>query len=144
MGESLLPASELEGRPETGRPSRSYLALMVTANELFAGLVSVPLNVAEPVTGMVPAAATVETTVTTIVWPPPIVEAVQVMVPEVPTAGPWQLPIVLLADANVSEGGSVVLNVTRSAAVLRLSLICQVNVSRLPTAGPPFDAAPVT
>jgi len=79
---------EPEGRPETGRPSRSYLALMVTVNELFAGLVSVPLKVAEPVTGMVPAAATVEPTVTTIAWPPPIVDALHVIVPEEPGAGP--------------------------------------------------------
>ena len=87
--ELLAPIKiEPEGRPETGRPSLSYLALMVTVNELFAGLVSVPLKVAEPVTGMVPAAATVEPTVTTIVWPPPIVDALHVIVPEEPGAGP--------------------------------------------------------
>jgi len=71
-----------------GRPSEFYLALMVTVNELFAGLVSVPLNSADPVTGIVPAAATFTFTTTVIVWPPPIVDALHVMVPEEPGAGP--------------------------------------------------------
>ena len=131
------------GRKLAG-PADSYFALMVTVNALFAGLVSMPLNVAEPVTGMVPAAATLETTVTTIVCPPPIVDAVQVMVPEEPGTGPWQEPIVVLTDTNANEVGSVVVKLTRLAAVLWLSLICQVNVSRLLTDGPPFCAAPVT
>ena len=61
---------------------------MVTVNELFAGLVSVPLNNADPVTGIVPAAAMFTFTITIIVWPPPIVDALQVIVPEEPVAGP--------------------------------------------------------
>lgn len=127
-----------------GRPSEFYLALMVTVNELFAGLISVPANVAVPVTGMVPPAATDTFTITTMVCPPAMLGALQVIVPAVPGAGPWQLPMLVVTDANGSDGGSVVLKVTPFAAMLRLSLICHVNVSAVPTAGPPFCAAPPT
>lgn len=125
-------------------PSDFYLALMFTVNELFAGLISVPASVAVPVTGMVPAAATDTFTITTMVCPPAMLGALQVIVPTVPGAGPWQLPMLVVTDANGSDGGSVVLNVIPFAAMLRLSLICHVNVSTVPTAGPPFWAAPVT
>ena len=83
-----MPTFKPEGRPENGRPSRSYLALMVTVNALFAGLVSVPLNSADPVTGIVPLAATLTFTITVMVCPPPMLAAEQVIVPEVPGAGP--------------------------------------------------------
>src|SRR6185437_2810224 len=117
---------------------------MVTVNKLFAGLVSVPVRLAMPTTGMVPAAATDAFTITIMVWPPAIVGALQVTVPAVPGSGPEQLPILVLTDANGSAAGNLVVNVTPLAAMLRLSLICQVNVSIVPTAGPPFWAAPVT
>ena len=44
-----------------------YFALMTIVAELFAGFVSVPLNVAEPVNASEPAAATVKFKVTCIV-----------------------------------------------------------------------------
>ena len=85
------------GRKLAG-PADAYLALMMTVNALFAALVSVPLNVAEPVTGMVPAEATLATTVTNIVCPPPMLDATQVIVPEVPGAGPSQMLRVDVTD----------------------------------------------
>ena len=65
---------------------------MTTVAELFAGFVSVPLNVAEPVNGSEPAAATVKFKVTCIVWDPARLAKLQVTVPPaVPGAGPVQL-----------------------------------------------------
>lgn len=49
---------------------RSYLALTDTVNVLFDGLVSVPLNVADPVADNVPACIAVKPTVTVSVAPP--------------------------------------------------------------------------
>jgi len=51
---------------------------------------------------------------------------------------------VVLTDWNGNDAGNVVVNVTPFACVLVLFLICQVNVSTVPTAGPPFCAAPPT
>ena len=120
------------------------MAFTVTVNELFAGLVSVPLSMADPVTGIVPAAVTATPTVTIIVWPPPRLAALQVTVPAMPPKGATQVPRFVLTESTGSDGGNVVVKTTPVAAKLRLSLTCHVNVSVEPTAGPPFWADPVT
>ena len=79
-------------------PADAYLALMVTVNALFAGFVSVPMNSADPVTGIVPLPATFTFTITVIVCPPPMLAAEQVIVPEVPGAGPSQVLRVDVTD----------------------------------------------
>ena len=80
------------------QPADNYLALMVTVNALFAVLVSVPLNSAVPVTGIVPLAATLTFTITVMVCPVPMLVAEHVIVPDVPGAGPWQVLSVDVTD----------------------------------------------
>lgn len=98
---------------------------MFTVNELFAGLVSVPLNVAEPVVEIVPACATVTETVTVIACPLPRLGAVQVTVPELPSAGPVQVPTLENTPTNCNPGGSTLVNTTLLAVWFCAFRICQ-------------------
>ena len=82
------------------------------------GLVSVPWNVAEPVVAMVAACVTTTLTVTTIVWPPGKLAALQVTVPPAaPSGGVLQLPIVLLAVANCRFDGRTLVKTTFGALI---------------------------
>ncbi len=126
--------------PRQASVDRAYLGEMVTVDELFAGFVSVPVNVAEPVVGKDPAVGpTLKFTVTIEVAPPATVPRLQVM------AFPTLLQPVPVTELSVKLDGSVDVNTTQLAAVVpRLFLICHVRVSPEFTAGPPFCADPIT
>src|SRR5215467_2980807 len=84
--------------------------------------------------------------VTNSVWPPGRLARLQVSVPPNEPAGtPPQVPWLAAAETNWKLEGSGRENVTFGAAVFPvLFLICQVNVSPVPTLGPPFWAEPFT
>ena len=115
---------------------------MVTLVELFAGFVSVPEKVAEPVeVKPLPATVGVAITVTIAVWPPLIVPTLHVIV--VPEA--VHEPSDVVAELIWKLAGTVSLKTTPGAlTVPRLSLICQVKVTFEPTVGLPLFEEPVT
>src|SRR5579864_9673332 len=117
---------------------------MVTGKELLAAFVSEPLNVAAPVTVMVPWTGTLTFTVTTIVCPTARLLAPQVMRLPVPGFGPIQVPCGEFTLLNGRLEGSVVEKATAFATWFPLFLTCHVYVSEVPAAGPPFWADPVT
>lgn len=101
---------------------------MVTENELLAVFESVPLNVADPVVGIVPAIVVVILMVTTIVCPTGKLAVLQVTIPPaVPGAGAEQVPPALaVTEPNLKDEGRVVENTTPFATWLLPFLICQV------------------
>lgn len=119
---------------------------MVTVNELFAGFVSEPPNVAEPVVEKVPACSGTKFTVTISVWPPGKLERLQVSVPpRSPEFIPPHVPWLGLAETNWKFDGIGMVKTTFETGVLPvLFLICQVKVSPVPEFGPPLRAEPVT
>lgn len=122
-----------------------YFTPIVTENELFAGLVSVPTKVADPVVVIVPVVLNPTFAVTTIVCPPARLDRLQeTFPPAVPGAGPVHDPRLEETDWNTIPGANVVLKLTPLATTFWLSLICQVKVSVPVEDGPPFCADPTT
>lgn len=109
-------------------------------------LVSVPLNDTLPVELRVPAPGTLKFTVTIMVVPLAIVDALQTMVPPLPTAGAVQVPMLVETELNGRPVGNVAVKTTALAGWFCAFLTCQVMVSVVvgPEVGPPFCGDPVT
>ncbi len=124
----------------------TYFALMVTVKVLFGVLVSLPLNEAWPVELKLPAPGTLKFTVTIMVCPPAMVDALHEMVPPLPGAGAVHEPVELESELKGSPAGNDAVKTTELAGAFCAFLICQVIVSVVvaPLVGPPFSGDPVT
>lgn len=120
---------------------------MVTGNELCCGFRTFAAEVTVPVDVNEPAWDGVALYVTSMVVPPARVGVVQVNVPPRPGGGRTQLPMLVLTLPATSwnDAGRLSSNEAFGAVTLPvLFLICQVNSTLAPTAGPPLFDEPVT
>lgn len=93
-----------------------------------------------------PAAGTLKFTVTIMACPAATVDAVQVMVPPLPTGGAEHAPVEVERELKGKPAGKVAVNITAFAGAFWAFLICQVIASVVvgPDVGPPFCGDPVT
>jgi hypothetical protein len=93
-----------------------------------------------------PAPGTLKLTVTIMVCPAAIEDALHVMVPPLPTAGPVQEPADVVTELKGKPAGNVAVKMVAFAGEFCAFLICHVIVSAVvgPDVGPPFCGDPVT